>query len=144
MKRFPSSPFAVAPLWKEIFEFLLMLILLYMIVNRLTDWAKFQTFLQQIPFHKSFPDFMIWVLTGLKLCVAVIFLHTTWRLWIYYISISLLMLFSLYILLTLNFHHTFWLSCESFPKVPGWEGHLLWNTGSIFLAGIGAAILNQE
>ncbi len=112
----------------------------YAAASKLLVFEKFHLQLEQSPFIGmiSFPVAII--LPGVLFIIPFHFFISKLRLIGFYISLSLLIIFNLYIIAVLNFAESVPCSCGGVINTFSWNEHLIFNTGCSLLALLGISL----
>lgn len=119
---------------------LFILLFSYAAVSKLLDFETFETQLGQ---SALLPPFARWVSRGviaLELFITTLLCFGTTRLLGFYFSFFLMLLFTTYIVVLLNFADHVPCSCGGVLEALGWKAHLIFNVFFIGMALIGILI----
>jgi hypothetical protein len=129
----------------EIICALFMLLFVYAAVTKLIDYEKFRVQIGQSPLLIAFADWIAWIVPAIELVIAVILGVPRIRLMGLYASFTLMIMFTAYIIMILNFADHVPCSCGGILEKMGWTEHLIFNIAFVLLALIAIVLnVNQE
>lgn len=128
----------------DIICMLYILLFVYAAVNKLLDFNNFQVQLAQSPLLSSFASWISWVVPIVELSVALLFLSPKTRLIGLYASFSLMVMFSVYIVIILNFSPFIPCSCGGILDKLTWGQHLIFNIIFVIIAIPAILILSEK
>jgi uncharacterized membrane protein YphA (DoxX/SURF4 family) len=126
----------------EIIVMLYILLFVYAAVSKILDFDTFQVQLGQSPLLSAFAG---WVAIGvpfLEFFIVLLLVFPKWRLMGLYAAFSLMVLFSAYIVVILNFSSFVPCSCGGILENMSWDQHLAFNIVFVMLALIGIHIMS--
>lgn len=109
------------------------LLFTYAAVSKLLDFENFQIQLAQSPLLSAFAGFISYSVIFIEFIIAVLLCIPRIRLLGLYSSLFLMMGFSIYIYLILNFSDFVPCSCGGILEKLGWHEHLIFNLSCVFL-----------
>lgn len=121
----------------EIISTLYILLLVYAAVSKLVEFENFQIQIAQSPLLTAFAGFIAVAVIVLELFIALLLSVPKTRVIGLYMSFTLMMLFSIYIFLILNYSPFVPCSCGGILENMGWKEHLVFNLAFTLLAIIG-------
>ncbi|SHN11971.1 MauE/DoxX family redox-associated membrane protein [Flavobacterium xinjiangense] len=121
---------------------LYILLFVYAAVSKLLDFQNFQAQLGQSPLLSAFTGIVSWVVPIAELFIALLLIFPKYRLAGLFSAFSLMVLFTTYIIIILNFSSFIPCSCGGILEKLGWTEHLIFNIGFILLAVIGTLLLS--
>lgn len=124
--------------------YLFILLFVYAAVSKLLDFETFQAQLRQSSFLSPFADWVSWGVIILEMFIAVLLCLENTRLIGLYMSFSLMILFTIYIVAILNFAAYVPCSCGGVLETLGWKQHLIFNIFFIGIALIGIFIQRKR
>lgn len=119
---------------------LFVVLFVYAAVSKLLDFEIFRTQLAQSPFLSPFTKLLSWVVVIAELLIACLLCIRKTRLLALYMSLFLMILFTIYIAIILNFAANVPCSCGGVLEALGWKEHLIFNGSFIGIALIGILI----
>ncbi|PKQ44220.1 MauE/DoxX family redox-associated membrane protein [Confluentibacter flavum] len=131
-------------LFIEIICFLFILLFSYAAISKLLDFKVFKIQLGQSPLLTVFAGWIAWVIPIIELMIALLLAIPKYRLVALYGAISLMSLFTLYIIAILNFSDYVPCSCGGILETMGWQEHLIFNVAFLCLAIMGILIVPQK
>lgn len=122
--------------------FLYIILFVYAAVNKIIDFDNFQVELAQSPLLSSFAGPVSYCVPIIEIIIALLLSTTRCRKTGLYLSLSLMVMFSVYILIILNFSPFIPCSCGGILDEMSWQQHLIFNLAFVILAV--AAILLKD
>lgn len=120
------------------------LLFTYAAVSKLLDFENFQIQLAQSPLLSAFAGFISYSVIFIEFIIAVILCIPRIRLLGLYSSLFLMMGFSIYIYLILNFSDFVPCSCGGILEKLGWHEHLIFNLSSVLLLIIAIIFIEKQ
>ncbi|ESU28752.1 hypothetical protein FLJC2902T_13470 [Flavobacterium limnosediminis JC2902] len=118
----------------ELISFLFILLFVYAAVNKILDFENFQVQLGQSPLLSAFAGWVsFWVLI-VEIIVAVFLIFNKYRFYALTGSFMLMVMFTIYIIIILNFSPFVPCSCGGILEKMTWKQHLFFNILFVFLA----------
>ena len=118
----------------ELISFLFILLFVYAAINKLTDYQKFVVQLGQSPLLMGLAPYVAVLVIGIELVIPILLSFAATRLAGFYVSFSLMVMFTAYIAIILNFSSFIPCSCGGILETLGWHEHLVFNTFFVLLA----------
>jgi uncharacterized membrane protein YphA (DoxX/SURF4 family) len=109
----------------------------YASVSKLLDFENFQIQLGQSPLLSAFAGWVSWGVPIVEIVIALLLLVPKFRLVGLFAAFSLMVMFTSYIFIILNYSSFVPCSCGGILEKMGWTEHLLFNIGFVILALIG-------
>ncbi|WP_339610462.1 MauE/DoxX family redox-associated membrane protein [uncultured Planktosalinus sp.] len=128
----------------DLFIFLFILLFVYAAVSKLVDYETFENQLGQSPLLSAFAG---WVAPGviiIELLIALLLIFERTRLFALFGFYSMMVLFTTYIIIILNFTDFIPCSCGGVLEQLGWTEHLVFNVGFMGLAVVGIIVENKR
>lgn len=116
---------------------LFLLLFVYAALNKLLDYTHFEIQLGKSPVIGSFAAYLAWMVPGLELLLAVLLCFKRTRFIGLFGAFNLMVMFSVYILIILNWSSFIPCSCGGILSEMGWTEHLVFNLVYVFLGGLG-------
>jgi uncharacterized membrane protein YphA (DoxX/SURF4 family) len=126
-----------------IISYLYVLLFVYAAVSKLLDFNTFQVQLGQSPLLSAFAGWVSWTVVLSELLIAGLLLFDKTKNVALYLAFALMVMFTAYIIIILNFSSFVPCSCGGVLEKMGWTEHLIFNIGFIVLAAVGI-ILQQK
>lgn len=123
---------------------LFILLFVYAATSKLLDFEQFRIQLGQSPLLTAYAEPVAWGVPLLELGIAGLLCFQSWRRHAFYAAFSLMVMFTTYILLILNFSDYIPCSCGGVLEKLGWTEHVFFNLGFILLAAIGILRLESK
>ena len=122
----------------EILAFLLILLFLYASTNKILDYQKFSIQIGQSPLLTGFGGIIPWLVITIEWMVSVALFIPRLRLYGFFASFCLMVMFTAYIVSILHFSTFIPCSCGGVLEKLSWNAHLIFNIGfvGVSLAGI--------
>jgi len=128
----------------EIISYLFIILFVYAAVSKLLDFEQFRVQLGQSPLLSAFAQWIAWAVPTIEIVIAVLLISPRFRLPGLYASFSLMIMFTTYIIIILNFTDFIPCSCGGVLEQLGWTEHLVFNIGFILLALLGILFLSNN
>lgn len=128
----------------EIICGLFILLFTYAAVSKLLDYQQFNVQLGQSPVLAAYADVLAWAVPFGEIVISLMLFVTRFRLIGLFASFFLMVMFTAYIIVILNFSDYVPCSCGGILEKLGWTEHLIFNIAFIALAFIGILILSDE
>ena len=124
---------------------LLILLFVYTAVSKLLDFEQFKTQMYNQTLPNEVATVLIWTLPGIEILTALLLLIERTKLFGFYLSGLLMLLFTGYIaLVLLNYFGRVPCSCGGVIQALGWRMHLVFNLFFLLLTGLAIFIINRE
>ncbi|MDF0718197.1 hypothetical protein PY092_18690 [Muricauda sp. 334s03] len=128
----------------ETISLLLIVLFIYAATSKLWDFGQFKVQLGQSPVLTAYADGLAWMVPGVEYLLALLLLFNGTRLAAFYSSLALMVMFTTYILLVLNFSDYIPCSCGGVLEDLGWTEHIVFNLFFVALAIIGIILLEAH
>lgn len=128
----------------EIFESLLIVLFVYAAINKLIDIQKFQIELGKSPIINSFSKLASVGVPVLELIIASMFFFNKSKLSGFYLAFGLMVSFTAYIIIILNFSDYIPCSCGGVISMMSWNQHLLFNIFFILISALGVMLYPKK
>lgn len=128
----------------DIICLLYIILFVYAAVSKLLDFENFQIQLGQSPLLSSFAGIVSWIVPIVELLIVALLIFPSMRFWGLWTAFSLMIMFTAYIFIILNYSSFVPCSCGGILEKMGWEEHLIFNSVFIMLAAAGILILAVE
>lgn len=123
---------------------LFLVLFIYTATSKLLNYENFETQLGQSPVFTAYADYLVIALPIFELSVAGLFLISNYQLIAYYLSFALMVMFTTYIIIILNFSDFIPCSCGGVLEDLSWSEHIVFNLFFIVLAILGILILETK
>ncbi|WP_027375698.1 DoxX family protein [Kaistella palustris] len=120
------------------------LLFIYAALSKLRDFENFQVQLAQSPLLSAYAGFISYAVIGAELLIAGVLLWERLRLIGIYLTFALMVSFTVYIYLIMNYSDFIPCSCGGILEKMGWREHLIFNLGCVFLAAAAVMIMEKE
>lgn len=121
----------------EIISIMFILLFMYAAVSKLLDYEQFRVQITQSPMLNAFADWIAWAVPSVEILVSLMLMVPRLRLFALFTAFSLMVMFTTYIFLILNFSDYVPCSCGGVLEELGWTEHLVFNLGFIILSLLG-------
>lgn len=128
-------------LFLEFICFLYILLFVYAAISKLLDFENFRVQLGQSPLLSAFAGSIAWIVPVLELFISLLIVLKRWRIIGLFAAFSLMVMFTSYIFIILNYSSFVPCSCGGILEKMGWTEHFFFNTAFIMLAAAGILIL---
>jgi uncharacterized membrane protein YphA (DoxX/SURF4 family) len=123
--------------------YLYIVLFTYAAVSKLLDFVNFRVQLGQSPLLSAFAGFVAWSVPTIELLIVIMLLFPRFRLTALFASFSMMLMFTAYIFIILNYSSFIPCSCGGILEKLGWKEHLAFNMLFILLAIIGVLIVRN-
>ena len=127
----------------EIIASIFIILFLYTGISKLMDFSTFKEQIAASPLLSSISYSLAVLLPIVEIIVAILLFIPKWRLPGLYASLSLMLIFTVYIIGILNFSQKLPCSCGGVLELLSWKDHLIFNCLLIVLAILGIRIANK-
>jgi hypothetical protein len=127
----------------EVISFLYITLFIYAAMTKILDYEKFQVQLNQSPLLMAFTNWIAIGIPAIELLIAALLITSRYRLIAFYMSFTLMVVFTVYILVILSFADHVPCSCGGILEKMGWTEHLFFNIAFVALAAW-AVLLNTK
>jgi uncharacterized membrane protein YphA (DoxX/SURF4 family) len=124
--------------------FLYALLFVYAAASKLLDFENFQIQLGQSPLLSSLARWISFAVPILEILIAILLLIQKFRLIGLFAAYTLMVLFTAYIYILLNYSAFVPCSCGGVIQKLSWSQHILFNGCFILLAGIAVVLLSDR
>ncbi len=128
----------------EIICMLFVLLLVYAAVSKLLVFDEFKIQIGQSPMLTSFSGTVAWMIPTVEIIIALMLVIPRFRLPGLYASFTLMVMFTAYIFIILNFSDDIPCSCGGVLEKLGWTEHLIFNMAYVALAVIGILLMGDQ
>lgn len=128
----------------EIISFLFVLLFVYAALNKLTDYQKFVVQLGQSPVLIGLGPYIAWMVIAVEFAIPLMLAFPSTRLIGFYASFCLMVMFTAYIVVILNFSSFIPCSCGGVLEKLGWTEHLIFNSSFVLLGLAGIILQTQQ
>ncbi len=122
--------------------YLFVLLFVYAAISKLLDFETFTVQLAQSPLLSAYAGFIAWAVPGIEIAIALLLVFERFRLFALYAAFTLMVMFTAYIYIILNFSDFVPCSCGGVLEKLSWTQHLIFNVVFIILAGTGIFLFN--
>ncbi|MEZ7497851.1 hypothetical protein QO200_03775 [Flavobacterium sp. Arc3] len=131
----------IQKLFLEFICLLYILLFVYAAVSKLLDFENFRVQLGQSPLLSAFAGSIAWIVPVLELFISLLIVLKRWRIIGLFAAFSLMVMFTSYIYIILNYSSFVPCSCGGILEKMGWMEHFFFNSVFIILAAAGILIL---
>ena len=128
----------------EFICFLFILLFVYAAISKFLVFDEFKIQIGQSPVLTAYAGWLVWIVPCIEIIISLMLVIPQYRLQGLYASFSLMVMFTAYIVIILNFSDHVPCSCGGVLEKLGWTEHLIFNSAFIALAFIGILILSEE
>jgi len=118
----------------ETISSLFILLFLYAAASKLLDYQKFTIQVGQSPILTGYEGLIAWMIPSIEILISVLLVMHPARLIGLYASFSLMVMFTAYIAIIINFAERVPCSCGGILAKMGWSEHLVFNGVFVVLA----------
>lgn len=116
------------------------LLFLYAAVSKILDYENFQVQLAQSPLLSAFASYVAWGVAAVEILISILLLSERWRTIGLFAAFGLMVMFTAYIYIILNFSAFVPCSCGGVLEKMTWNQHLIFNIVFIVLSGTAALL----
>jgi uncharacterized membrane protein YphA (DoxX/SURF4 family) len=124
--------------------YLYILLFTYAGVSKLLDFVNFRVQLGQSPLLSAFAGTVAWSVPVTELLIVIMLVFPRFRLTALFACFNMMLMFTAYIFIILNFSSFIPCSCGGILEKLGWKEHLLFNAVFILLALLGIMIQSKS
>jgi hypothetical protein len=121
----------------EFISLLLVFLFVYAAANKLMDVQKFKVQLGLSPLLTAYASWLAWIVPLSEVCISVMLMIARTRLIALYMSFSLMVVFTSYIVAILKFSDFVPCSCGGILESLNWTEHLVFNCVFVLIAMVG-------
>lgn len=125
-------------------SYFFILLFVYASASKILDFENFQVQIAQSPLLSAYAGIASYGVLIIEFSVAALLLSSNYRLIGFYASYTLMIFFTVYIFLILNYSEFIPCSCGGILEKLGWQEHLIFNAGCIVLAFLAIIIIESE
>lgn len=114
---------------------LFIVLFVYAAISKLLDFETFTVQLAQSPLLSAYAGIIAWLVPGIEIGIAVLLMFERARIMALYAAFTLMIMFTAYIFIILNFSDFIPCSCGGVLEKLSWTQHLIFNIFFIILAG---------
>lgn len=115
---------------------LFILLFVYAALSKILDYESFSLQLAQSPLLSAYAGVIAWLVPGVELVISFLLLIPRFRTFALYASFTLMVMFTAYIFIILNYSDFVPCSCGGVLEKLSWTQHLVFNLAFILLAGV--------
>ncbi|MBO9584412.1 MAG: hypothetical protein J7574_09665 [Flavobacterium sp.] len=127
----------------DIICLLYILLFVYAAISKLLDFENFRIQLGQSPLLSAFAGYIAWMVPILELFIVLLIVSKRWKIMGLFGALCLMVMFTAYIFIILNYSPFVPCSCGGILQKMGWGEHLIFNCVFIMLAAAGILILRR-
>lgn len=128
----------------EVICILYILLFVYAAVNKFLVFDEFVIQIGQSPVLTAYAGWVAWVVPSLEILISLMLVIPRFRLLALYAAFTLMVMFTAYIFIILNFSDHIPCSCGGVLEKLGWTEHLIFNIAFVILAFIGIIIMSPQ
>ena len=132
----------IRTIFLELVRYLYILLLVYTAVSKIIDFENFKTQVSQSIVISPFTNWIVWFIPFIELIIAIALVTKKWKNLALYVAFLLMIIFSTYIYIILNFIPDIPCSCGGVLEKMSWNEHLIFNIAFVVLGLV--AILLQK
>lgn len=131
-------------LYLKIVGFLYILLFAYTASSKLIHIEQFQLRVEKMPFISEYPIWIAWGVPTIEILIVGLFLFPKYTLTALYTGLSLMSIFTIYIISVLRLSDAIPCSCGGVISAMSWKEHIFFNCAFIALALIGILLLKTH
>ncbi|TXF78850.1 DoxX family protein [Chryseobacterium sp.] len=128
----------------DLISYFFVLLFIYAGMSKMMDFENFQVQIGQSPLLSAYAGFVSYAVIAAELLISGLLLNQRTRLAGLYASFTLMVAFTVYIYLILNYSDFVPCSCGGILEKMGWTEHLIFNIGCVVLAATGVQVLEKD
>jgi uncharacterized membrane protein YphA (DoxX/SURF4 family) len=128
----------------EVICILYILLFVYAAVNKFLVFDEFVIQIGQSPVLTAYAGWVAWIVPSLEILISLMLVIPRFRLLALYAAFTLMVMFTAYIFIILNFSDYIPCSCGGVLEKLGWTEHLIFNIVFVILAFIGIIIISPQ
>lgn len=132
------------PIIVEIISIILIILFVYSALSKMLEFQNFQAQLGQSPLLSAYTGFVSYSVLTVEFLVAILLAIPKSRYIALLSSFGLMLMFTAYILVILNYSSFVPCSCGGILEKLGWKEHLIFNIGFTILAAIASLFINAN
>lgn len=121
--------------------FLLVLLFVYAAVSKMLDFENFQIQLAQSPLLSAFAGLISWGVIILELLISVLIVFKRTRIFALYFAFGLMVMFTVYIYIILNYSSFIPCSCGGILEKLNWKKHLVFNIFFVIISAVAILLI---
>ena len=121
-------------------SFFFIILFIYAAASKMFDFENFQVQLAQSPLLSAYAGFISYAVIILELVIVGLLCFNLTHLWGLFASFAIMVAFTVYIFLILNYSDFVPCSCGGILEKMGWTEHLIFNIGCVVMAGVAIMI----
>lgn len=123
---------------------LFILLFVYAAINKLIEFEKFQMEIAQSPVLTDYANYVAVLIPSIEILISILFLFPKFYGIAFYSSYALMVMFTTYIIVILNFSDFVPCSCGGILEQLGWKEHLIFNILFVILSIIGVILTHPS
>ncbi|HSZ87164.1 MAG TPA: MauE/DoxX family redox-associated membrane protein [Puia sp.] len=127
-----NSRFSFKVIFPVIVSTLFIVLFVYAASSKLLDYQKFRIQLGQSPILTAYAGWVAWFIPVIEIAIAVLLASQRFRLFSFYASFTLMILFTAYLIAIIHFSFYVPCTCGGILQKMDWNTHIIFN--SIFVA----------
>jgi hypothetical protein len=128
----------------EMICLLYILLFVYAAVSKVLDFENFQVQLGQSPLLSAFAHWIFWMVPTIELIISILLAIPKFRSLGLYAAFSLMVMFTAYIFIVLNYSSFVPCSCGGILEKMSWNVHLVFNIVFVVLAALAILLQNES
>jgi uncharacterized membrane protein len=132
----------IRTIYLELVRYLYIFLFVYTAVSKAIDFENFKLQISQSVVISPFTNWIVWFIPIIEIIIALALLTKKWRTFALYAAFLLMIIFSTYIYIILNYIPDIPCSCGGVLEKMSWNEHLIFNIAFVFL-GLVALLLQK-
>lgn len=116
----------------------------YAAVSKLLDFENFKVQIGQSPLLSAFASWLVWIVPATEILLSFFLVFPKYRFWSLLAAYNLMVMFTVYIYIILNYASFVPCSCGGILEKMGWSEHLVFNLGFVLLALVAIFVNKNE
>lgn len=128
----------------DVAAYLFILLFVYAAVSKLLDYENFAVQIGQSPLLSAYAGLLAWLVPTLEIIISFLLIFKRLRLWSLFAAYVLMIMFTAYIFIMLNYSSFLPCSCGGILEKLDWTEHLIFNVGFVMLALIAMILIMSQ
>lgn len=124
----------------NVVSLLFVLLFVYAAISKLLDFETFTVQLAQSPILSAYAGNIAWLIPAIEIALSLMLMVPRFRIRALYAAFTLMVMFTVYIYIILNFSEFIPCSCGGVLEKLSWTQHLIFNVVFIILAGVAIVV----
>lgn len=136
-----KNPYCYRRVIIEVICCLFLLLFIYAAVSKLLDFENFRIQIAQSPVTAAYAGILSVLIPSIEILISIFLVIPRYRMHAMLSAYTLMVIFTIYIIIVLNYSSYVPCSCGGILEEMGWIEHLYFNIGFVFLASVAVVLL---